>query len=322
MQKFGSQQSLRERFNRDGFLHLKSFATRTQCAEMQQRMHELIASWDPRKTLAPVFSTAEDQSQAQGSSDYFLDSADRIHFFLEEAAVGEDGKLKPEVDKARAVNKVGHGMHVVDEVFKKWSFSKEVRHLVRELGWRNPVLPQSMYMFKQPRIGGEVTSHQDSCFLHTSPRTTCLALWLALDPARLENSCIWVRPGSHIEPVRRTWVRNDDYFINGNKGAQKMMFKYSPEAKGCKAMEWEGKLPEGSLYEKGFRPVECGVGDLIVFHGAIDHLSLGNTSDKTRDAYLLHLVEGPDEGITWDKGNWLQYPSGKEFPKLLSYARL
>jgi len=322
MGKFSSQQSLLQQFNSNGFLHLRSFATRAQCAEMKQQMQELIGSWDPTKTLAPVFTTAEDQSQAQGSSDYFLDSADRIHFFLEEGAVGADGKLKPDMDKARAVNKVGHGIHVVDEVFKKWSFSNEVRDLVRDLGWRNPTVPQSMFMFKQPRIGGEVTSHQDSCFLHTTPRETCLALWLALDPARLENSCIWVRPGSHHEPIRRTWVRNDDFFLHGKEDAQKMMFKSSPEAKGCKALEWEGKLPEGSLYEKGFRPVECDVGDLIVFHGAIDHLSLANTSDKTRDAYLLHLVEGPDEGVTWDKGNWLQYPHGKDFPKLFSYARL
>jgi len=322
MDKSGSKQSLKDKFYRDGFLHLESFATREQCSALQQRMHQLIASWDPSKTMAPVFTTAEDQSNAQGSSDYFLDSADRIHFFLEEGVVGEDGKLKAGLDKAKSVNKVGHGMHVVDDVFRKWSFSKKVRDLVCGLGWRNPVVPQSMYMFKQPRIGGEVTSHQDSTFLHTSPRCTCLAIWLALDPARLENACIWVRPGSHREPVRRTWVRNDDYFVNGNKDAPKMIFKYSPEGKECKAMEWEGKIPQGSLYEKGFRPVECNVGDLIVFHGAIDHISLPNKSDKTRDAYLLHLIEGPEEGVTWDQGNWLQYPEGKEFPKLLRYARL
>ena len=60
-----------------------------------------------------------------------------------------------------------------------------------------------MYSFKQPRIGGEVTSHQDSTFLFTEPRQTCLGLWLALEKATEENGCVWGRPGSHNEPVRR-----------------------------------------------------------------------------------------------------------------------
>jgi len=314
--------SLLEQYNRDGFLLLKSFASLDECAEMKQRMQELIASWDPSKTMAPVFTTSPDQSSKQGSSDYFFDSADRIHFFLEDKVVGEDGKLRRGVDKRRALNKVGHGMHIVDEVFRKWSFSKKVRDVVSELGLRNAIMPQSMYMFKQPRIGGEVTSHQDSTFLHTSPRTTCIAFWLALDPAGLENSCIWIRKGSHQEPIRRTWVRNDEYWVHGNTDAPKMIFKHSPQAKDCKALAWEGKIPEGSLYENGFMPVECDIGDVIVFHGSVDHLSLANRSEKTRDAYLVHIVAGPEEGVTWDKENWLQSPQGKSFPKLLPCARL
>ena len=50
----------------------------------------------------------------------------------------------------------------VDEVFRDYSFSDKVTGLVAALGWKRPVLPQSMYIFKQPLIGGEVTSHQDS----------------------------------------------------------------------------------------------------------------------------------------------------------------
>merc|ERR1712025_743925 len=99
--------------------------------------------------------------------------------------------LKPGIDKHRAINKVGHGLHIADPVFKAYSSSAKVRTLARELGWKAPVLPQSMYIFKQPSIGGEVTSHQDSTFLHTTPRLTCLGLWLALDPANTTNGGLW-----------------------------------------------------------------------------------------------------------------------------------
>ena len=41
--------------------------------------------------------------------EYFLTSGDKIRYFLEEDAVGEDGKLDRE--KQKAVNKIGHGEH-------------------------------------------------------------------------------------------------------------------------------------------------------------------------------------------------------------------
>jgi phytanoyl-CoA hydroxylase len=284
-------------------------------------MEELIEAWDPTKTALPEFVTDEQQSKNQGSSDYFLDSADRVHFFLEKGTTGSDGKLKPEVKKTRALNKVGHGLHVMDDVFKAYSQSAKVIDLVDELGSQEPVLPQSMYIFKQPTIGGEVTSHQDSTFLYTTPRQTCLGLWLALDAATTENGCIWARPGSHIEPVRRHFVRNPAHF-EGDKSQPQMIFIDNCGEGTGHHLEWEGKMPSGweppskGLEEKGFKAVECEVGDLIVIHGQVDHLSLPNTSGKTRDTFQLHLVDGPGAGITWSPKNWLQYPAGKTFPSL------
>jgi len=288
-------------------------------------MHDLIGQWDPDQTLAPVFTTDEKQQlKNQGSSDYFLDSADRIHFFLEKGAAGEDGKLKPEVTKARSLNKVGHGLHVADDAFREYSNSDKVANLVGQLGYKDAVVPQSMYIFKQPVIGGEVTSHQDSSFLHTTPRLTCLGLWLALDPATLQNGCLWVRPGSHKEPLRRLFVRNPKHFDEGEKDAPQMVFEHveQGENSSLEAWEWEGKMPAGSeppsegLKAKGFIPVECTSGDLVVIHGQVDHLSLPNNSDKPRETFQLHLIEGPREGVEWSKSNWLQYQGGRPFPSL------
>lgn len=44
----------------------------------------------------------------------------------------------------------------------------------RDLGLSTPLAVQSMYIFKQPRIGGEVTPHQDGAFLYT---VRAVALW-------------------------------------------------------------------------------------------------------------------------------------------------
>lgn len=68
-------------------------------------------------------------------------------------------------------------------------------------------------------------SPQDSSFLYTTPRQTCLGLWLSLHAATLENGCLWARPGSHREPVRRLFVRNPAHFEGGDAAAPQMIFE-------------------------------------------------------------------------------------------------
>ena len=49
----------------------------------------------------------------------------------------------------------------------------------------------------------------------------------------------------------------------------------------------------GVQADAGFVPLECGKGDLVLIHGAVDHLSLPNTSGVSRHTFQLHMVEGP-----------------------------
>ena len=49
----------------------------------------------------------------------------------------------------------------------------------------------------------------------------------------------------------------------------------------------------GVQADAGFVPLECGKGDLVLIHGAVDHLSLPNTSGLSRHTFQLHMVEGP-----------------------------
>lgn len=284
--------------------------------------------WDPQtKTIA--FRTDEESNKTQASDDYFLESSSRVHYFAEADALNEQGALLPEFqsNKLAALNKAGHGMHMIPGAFHDYATSDKLRNLVSELTWQDPVIPQSMYIFKQARIGGAVNSHQDSTFLYTTPRQSCLGLWLALDDATLENGCLWVRPKSHVESVRRQLKRNEHYFgknaieqgsniPHGDLSQPKMIMETLEKDQ---QVPWEGLLPNGSeppclgLLEAGFIPVECNAGDLLCFPGELDHLSLPNTSHAPRHTFQLHLVEGPKAGVTWAKTNWLQYPKGTPF---------
>ena len=210
-------------------------------------------------------------------------------------------------------------MHGIPGAFQDYTASTKIRTLVAELEWKDAVVPQSLYISKNPKIGGTVHSHQDSTFLYTKPRQSCLGLWLALDDATLVNGCLWVRPKSHREPVRRQFKRNADFFsqdsINersnrgkGDSTQPKMIFEVFHHD-----VEWEGKLPPNweppcqGLFDAGFIPIECESGDLVAFPGTLDHLSLPNYSCEQRHTFQLHLVEGNSAGVIWSRSNWLQY---------------
>lgn len=324
-------------FDSHGFIFLPRFASSDEVSSMKSEMANLVnEEWNPSSSSSSqptqVFRTDDKQIDAQGTSDYFLDSASKTHYFAEKDAIiehSDTGELKEEYksDKLSALNKAGHGMHTSPGPFKDYTQSTKVAQLLHELGWKNPVVPQSMYIFKQAKIGGEVTSHQDSTFLYTTPRHTCIGLWLALDDATLDNGCLWVRPGSHKESVRRQFARNPEHFgesLSYNEGSdgdstQPQMIFRQLNNDGDYAIDnnitWEGSLPT-DLQEAGFMPVPCKAGDLLAFNGQLDHLSLPNTSSKARHTFQLHCVEGEEAGVTWSRENWLQYPPGVSFMKL------
>jgi phytanoyl-CoA hydroxylase len=211
------------------------------------------------------------------------------------------------------LNKVGHGLHLRKGPFSEYAFSVAIRELMSELGWNDPLLPQSMYIFKQAVVGGAVNSHQDSTFLFTEPRQSCCGLWLALDEATTQNGCLWLRPKSHREAVRRQYSRNRacENDPSASQFVMKELYEHS--------IRWDGDLPGAGSFEDlmqaGFIAVPCQPGDVLVFNGELDHLSLPNKSTAARHTFQLHLIEGKD--ITWSSSNWLQYENpSRPFPRL------
>ena len=294
-------------FDRAGFLHVPSFVDLETCHEMKQCMSDLVEQWNPETSLE-TFATNDASNVKRG--DYFLDSSDKIHYFCETSAL-ENNQLKPEYrdKKLQSLNKVGHGLHLDPNlIFHRYCMSEKLRELVLDLGWERPVVPQSMYIFKNPKTGSAVHSHQDSTFLFTSPKQSCLGLWLALDDANLSNGCLWVRPESHHEGIRRHYQRNADYFeTTGDSAINPDTPKFVMQQLATEqSVEWDGDLPSNGwqgLLDAGFIPIECKAGDLLVFCGELDHLSLPNESDAQRHTFQLHLIDGT---TTWSPLNWLQ----------------
>ncbi|GAB4820617.1 hypothetical protein N2152v2_007663 [Parachlorella kessleri] len=268
-----------ESFSEQGFLVLRDFASPQEVAALKARGCELLAQFEPDASSS-VFST---RNQTAKTDRYFLDSANNVSFFFEEKAFDGEGKLvKP---KAQAINKIGHAMHDLDPVFRSFSRSPKMCRLLADLGYRRPLPMQSMYITKQPGIGGEVVPHQDSSFLHTTPLSV-VGVWLALEDATKENGCLWALPGSHKAGLQRRFLRAPDGAVSFDRDT--------------------AEVPD-----TGFVPVEAPAGTLVVIHGEVLHMSKENTSPVSRHAYTVHLVEGAP-GVTWSPENWLHRSS--DFP--------
>ena len=259
-------------FRNAGVLVLRDFVSLEACNALRARAAELVAAFDP-EDVRSVFSTTE---QTQLDDDYFIESGDKIRFFLENDAFDDNGRLRQE--KKHSLNKMGHAMHDLDPVFDRFSRTPELAEVAKRIGFAEPVILQSMYIFKPPNIGGEVVCHQDSTYIYTEPET-CVGFWFALQDATLENGCMQFIPGAHRLPLKKRNYRG----ANGKLVTETLDDTPWPEEKK--------------------RPAEASAGTLVIFDGRAPHLSAANRSSKSRHAYTLHVI---DRKARYPDENWLQ----------------
>lgn len=270
--------AMRAGFENNGILILKNFVSIESCNTLQRRMSEILVDFKVQDKITGISSTTKN---SHARNHYPLDAVGDIGFFFEEKAFDKTHKLATQPEFA--LNKVSHALHDKDPVFKEFSYQPEIKSLLLSLGYQQPQLVQSMYIFKQPYIGGEVGFHQDATYLYTEPMPP-IGLWFALEDATTENGCLWGMPGQHNQPLRVRFRREGDNF-------QYQVFDPTPwnEAKAV--------------------PLPVTKGSLVILHGYLPHGSYRNRSPVSRHAYTLHAI---DANSHYPSDNWLQ--RSKKFP--------
>ena len=261
-----------QHWHQHGFVVLPGFKPEAELAAARARAQAIVEAFEPT-AHSSRFSTRDRSLVADAA---LLDSAHAVHCFFEEEALDEHGALR--VPKAQSINKIGHALHVLDPFFSAFSQGPALAELATDLGLLQPQVWQSMVIFKQPHIGGEVDWHQDASFFVTDP-VTVTTFWFALEDATLDNGCLWVQPGGHRSPLRERYVCEQ----------------------GRLNMQALDSTPWPTTAEATALPVAAGT--LVCFHGLLPHYSAPNRSARSRLAYTLHVTDGR---AAYSPQNWLQ----------------
>jgi phytanoyl-CoA hydroxylase len=272
-------------FHTNGYLVINDFWNIDTIQELKATIGSIIANADLSK-IDSIFSTKDGMRCAD---DYFLNSGGDIRFFWEEKAWKSGSLVTP---PTQSINKIGHALHDLDPVFSKVSYEARLGSICHDLNISKPLIAQSMYIFKQAEIGGEVLPHQDGAFLYTEPQS-CLGFWWPLDDCTLENGCLWAVPGSHLLGVHRRFRKCD---------APKIGLEFVPQ----EPIVWDITSAVPLVINKG---------SLVILHNALVHFSNENLSRDARHAYSIHVVDGVD-GVVYPSDNWLQRPVDFPFKEI------
>jgi ectoine hydroxylase-related dioxygenase (phytanoyl-CoA dioxygenase family) len=208
---------------------------------------------------------------------YFQKSSQKAHVFYET------------INHIRVVNRIGHGMHLID---KYTNIQNVVYHnpmlltLLKGLAYQKPVCHLSVYIPKHPRgIGSEVRPHQESSFAYTEP-TSVTVLWLALEDACIDNACMYGIPGSHRWPLK--WISQ----VNHHQKTREFLLLNNIH------------IPDFITEKSQYIPLEVKAGDALLFHGNFVHCSPANHSTRSRRALSFQFLE--TAGVHYPDFNWLQ----------------
>jgi phytanoyl-CoA hydroxylase len=153
--------------------------------------------------------------------------------------------------------------HRVNDIARDYMLHPRVMGVLNDLFGEEPLAGQSMFYFKPPGGKGQAL-HQDNYYLKVEPNT-CIAAWMAIDPADRENGGMVVVPKSNRLDIQCPHVADPELSFTRD----------------------EVDVPEGFEVLQ----VDLAAGDVLFFNGSVIHGSYPNKSDsRFRRSFIGHYV--------------------------------
>lgn len=185
------------------------------------------------------------------------------------------------------------------ELWERYLLYPRVLDVVAALTGPDVLAMQTMMFLKGPGANGQGV-HQDSFYIPTFP-DSLLGAWIAIDPADIENGCLWMSKGSNVEPIYPPShgygygdIALDDIAYVENVGGNQ-----NPDDDPLNTL----KTQVLSHYKECEVAIPADPGDVVFFGGHILHRSLSNKSkDRQRRCLVNHYCNARSY-TPWDGGN-------------------
>jgi ectoine hydroxylase-related dioxygenase (phytanoyl-CoA dioxygenase family) len=199
------------------------------------------------------------------------DHIQRLRTRMQEIAEGQvpdfpmsDVELEPDPGNGRpqAVRKINRCAEN-DALFMTHAANDHILDVVESLIGPDIKLYASQCFMKPP--GGVAKPyHQDSAYFSIEPMdlVTC---WTALDDVTLDNGCLWVITGSHLEGL----VSHEKWHVGGREDKQ---------------------VAEALLDRRREAPITMPAGSCSFHHSLLLHSSGANNTDKPRRGLAVHYM--------------------------------
>jgi phytanoyl-CoA hydroxylase len=152
---------------------------------------------------------------------------------------------------------------------KAAAMSRRLHAILDQLLGCGRVLFQEMALVKPPRIGSEKPWHQDASYFRLTDPALIAGVWIALDPARRDNGCMEVIPGSH------------------HGGAAPHV--HDNDLSRC-------AIDAAAVGREAAVALEMEPGDGLIFHALLHHSTGPNRSNRHRRAIQFHYHQS---GAVW-----------------------
>ncbi|GHO70554.1 protein involved in biosynthesis of mitomycin antibiotics/polyketide fumonisin [Ktedonobacter sp. SOSP1-52] len=207
------------------------------------------------------------QDEVQALIDNFMDihAQGPIPGFFEPVAPEQSGG-----DILKQYPRIMHP-HRFNEVARRYLLDQRLAVILQDLFDEEPLAAQSMLYFK-PAGGRGQALHQDNFYLRVEPGT-CIAAWVALDPADRANGGLEVVPGTH---------KMDIFCPEEADASVSFTRDFVPIPEGLEAV-----------------PVNLASGDVLFFNGSLVHGSQPNsTRDRFRRSFICHYIGRSSERMS------------------------
>lgn len=227
-----------EAWETDGYLVLRGLVEPEVCEEVNRRAVERV----------------REIATGEGTNGYFM--KDGSFTVPEENFVGE--ATNPEDRTSKLYN-----LHRLD-LFAQLAMESTLHGVLGAVLGPDVDCFNSQFIFKNPGAWGQPW-HQDSLYFNFD-RSPQVGAWLATSAATRDNGCLFVAPGSHVEPLH-------EHVPDRRPGAN---------------------LGYVEVIDHDFSaavPVLMDPGDMLVFHSFLMHRSDDNRSCARRTAFVCHYGE-------------------------------